>query len=151
MKTGYSSDKERYILLVEDDHDDAELACMALKNSGVAKDIVVKTDGRQALEFLENLPQKDNSKPAKPVVILLDINMPEMDGFEVLKRIKKNAETRKIPVIMLSSSEEEQDVTRSYEYGANSYVSKPLNFDEYKDTVRKVGSYWLNLNKSAAS
>lgn len=150
MKTGYSSDKERYILLIEDDRDDAELACMALKNSNVTENVVVKTDGRQALKFLENLPKNDNSKPTKPAVILLDINMPEVDGFEVLKRIKKNAETRKIPVIMLSSSEEEQDVTRSYEYGANSYVSKPLNFEEYKDTVKKVGSYWLNLNKTAA-
>lgn len=149
MESGYHNSERSYILLVEDDDDDIELARLALKRGNIKTDVVVKSDGRKALEFLDELPADDSSETPKPAVILLDINMPEIDGFEVLKRIKRKRSTKNIPVIMLSSSEEEQDVARSYEYGANSYVSKPLNFDEYEDTVKKVGRYWLELNKTA--
>lgn len=149
MESGYHNSERSYILLVEDDDDDIELARLALKRGNIKTDVVVKSDGRKALEFLDELPADDSSETPKPAVILLDIHMPEIDGFEVLKRIKRKRSTKNIPVIMLSSSEEEQDVARSYEYGANSYVSKPLNFDEYEDTVKKVGRYWLELNKTA--
>ncbi len=151
MITGDQHRDERYILLVEDDSDDIELARLALKQSNIPTDVVVKTDGRQALEFLEQLPGQNTSTDQKPAVVLLDIHMPEIDGFEVLRQIKKNSATKNIPVIMLTSSVEEHDVMRSYEYGANSYVAKPLNFDDFKETVKKVGNYWLRLNQTATS
>lgn len=142
--------KERYILLVEDNKDDIELTRLALKQNKIAADVKVKTDGKEALEFIEELYAKADELP-KPTVILLDINMPRVDGFRVLHKIKQTASMKEIPVVMLSSSDEEQDICQSYQYGANSYIQKPANFKDFVFAVKHIGKYWLDLNKTPVS
>ncbi len=132
------------ILLVEDNPDDEALALRALKKGGFASDLVVARDGVEALDYLldQNL-----SRDEMPGLILLDINLPKLNGLEVLKRLRKNAMTRRLPVVMLSSSKDAQDISSSYDYGCNSYIRKPVDFRKFSDFIVQVERYWLCLNE----
>jgi two-component system response regulator len=135
------------ILLVEDTPQDLELALRALRKSGITNRIHVSRDGVEALEFLfcqgEHAGRRIDSGPK---VILLDLKLPKIDGLEVLQRIKADIRTRTIPVVMLTSSKEQSDVIESYHLGVNSYIVKPVNFEQFSDAVQKLGMYWLLLN-----
>ncbi len=143
--------KDRYVLLVEDNPDDEELTLMGLKNSGVLNEIVVVRDGKEALQFLLAEGQYEDRDPAlTPVVILLDLNLPKLSGLEVLERLRANPLTKCVPVVILTSSSEEEDVVNSYKLGANSFVRKPVEFNRFADAVRQIGLYWLLLNEPPA-
>jgi two-component system response regulator len=130
------------ILLVEDDLNDAELAIRALKKAKLANNLVHVKDGEEALHFLF-----DDHRHAVPKVILLDIKMPKVDGIEVLRQLKQHEHTRHIPVVIMTSSKEEQDIVTSYNLGVNSFVVKPVEFDEFARVVSQLGMYWLLLNQ----
>lgn len=131
----------RPILLVEDNPDDEALTVRAFQKNGIGHPIVVAHDGAEALEYLHG------ALPSQPQVILLDLKLPKVDGLEVLRRIRGHARTRLAPVVILTSSREVQDVSAGYRLGANSYVRKPVNFDEFLETARHLGLYWLQLNE----
>lgn len=137
------------ILLVEDNPSDAELTIRAFKKSNVANKIVHLKDGAEALDFLFGkgvyYTRNINNKPK---VILLDLKMPKVNGIEVLREIRSNALTKKIPVVILTSSNEDPDIKACYELGVNSYIVKPVGFKNFTDVVSKLGFYWLLLNKS---
>jgi two-component system response regulator len=135
------------IVLVEDNPDDAELAMRALKKNKIANSLIHLKDGEEALDYIfcRGEYEKRNINDI-PKVILLDIKMPKVDGIEVLKKIKADANTRIIPVVLLTSSKEEKDVLESYRLGANSYIVKPVNFDNFVKAVSDLGLYWLLLN-----
>ncbi len=133
------------ILLVEDNPDDEALALRALKKSAIADDLVVARDGVEALDYLLG---QNRSSAELPALVLLDINLPRLDGLEVLRRLRENAVTHLLPVVMLSSSKEEQDVFSSYEYGCNSYIRKPVDFKKFSEMIVLVERYWLNLNEA---
>jgi two-component system, response regulator len=140
--------KDRFILLVEDNPDDEELTLMGLKNSGMLNEIVVVRDGKEALQFLHAEGQYKDRDPALiPAVILLDLNLPKLNGLEVLKQLRANPLTDCIPVVILTSSSEEEDMVNSYDLGANSFVRKPVDFKRFADAVRQIGLYWLLLNE----
>jgi len=140
--------KERFILLVEDNPDDEELTLMGLKESGVMNEVIVVRDGEEALNYLFAEGKYDERDPTRlPAVILLDLKLPKLNGFEVLERVRANPETRCVPVVILTSSSEEEDVVSGYKLGANSYVRKPIEFKQFADAVRQVGLYWLLLNE----
>jgi len=128
------------VLLVEDNPDDAELTLRALRKSNVAERLLHVDDGAKAIEFLFG-----GAKP--PRFILLDLKLPKIDGLEVLRRIKADARTRTIPVVVLTSSKEERDVMASYDLGVNSYIVKPVGFEQYMRTISEVGRYWNDLNQ----
>jgi two-component system response regulator len=135
------------ILLVEDNPDDEELILRALKRANIANDVTVARDGAQALELLlGEAGRKAFRDGLLPAVVLLDLKLPKIGGFDVLKRIRAHAETRLLPVVILTSSSEEEDVVRSYEGGANSYVRKPVDFTEFVNAVSHLGLYWALLN-----
>lgn len=135
------------ILLVEDNPDDADLALLAFKESGISENAVVARDGQEALDYLLDNGMLNGTRiSVLPKVILLDINLPRVDGFEVLKRLRNNPLTCCLPVVVLSSSREESDLERSYQLGANSYIQKSLDFSRFVDSVKKMGEYWLSLN-----
>jgi two-component system response regulator len=136
----------RPILLVEDNADDAELTVHALEENGVRNPIVVAKNGVEALEHLFGT----NGEPPNdlPVIVLLDINLPKLSGIDVLKRIRSSPRTSILPVIVLTSSKEERDLVESYKFGANSYVRKPVDFDEFHRAARQLSMYWLILNES---
>jgi CheY-like chemotaxis protein len=133
--------KNKTILLVEDNPDDVQLTLRALKKSNIANDVTVARDGVEALEHLA-------SSAPLPTVILLDLKLPQMDGLEVLRRIRAEARWKLLPVVILTTSMEEQDVIKSYGLGANSYIRKPVEFEQFIEAVRQLGLYWLLLNKS---
>ncbi|MEO8760639.1 MAG: response regulator [Bacteroidia bacterium] len=137
------------ILLVEDNPSDAELTIRAFKKSNVANKIVHLKDGAEALDFLfgKGVYSTRNINN-KPKVILLDLKMPKVNGIEVLREIRSNALTKKIPVVILTSSNEDPDIKACYELGVNSYIVKPVGFKNFTDVVSKLGFYWLLLNKS---
>lgn len=136
------------ILLVEDNKRDADLTLRALKKRNLSNQVVWVKDGEEALEYLfANGRYEERSIKNKPKVVLLDLKMPKVDGLEVLKEIRTNDITKKIPVVILTSSNEEKDIVQSYEYGVNSYIVKPVNFNKFLDAVADVGLYWLLLNK----
>lgn len=136
------------ILLVEDDPDDLELTLLALRENNLANQVEVTRDGEEALDFLLGRgAYADRDLSNKPNVILLDLKLPKVDGLEVLREIKKNADIRSIPVVMLTSSREERDLVQSYELGVNSFISKPVQFEDFIDAVRQIGFYWLLLNQ----
>lgn len=138
------------ILLVEDNPDDRDLAVMAFAESKIANEIVVAEDGAAALDYLFGTGLYEGRDAAEmPQVVLLDLNLPKLDGLEVLKRIRADARTRRLPVVILTSSDEERDVIESYERGANSYIRKPVDFAQFIDAVQNLGLYWLVLNKAA--
>ncbi|WP_377810805.1 response regulator [Azospirillum sp. A29] len=138
------------ILLVEDNPKDLELTLEAFAEAQLANDIVVARDGAEALSYLFRDDGQAVSKPTDPkypAVIILDIKLPKVDGIEVLQRIKANENTRAIPVVMLTSSKEEQDLVRSYRLGVNAFVVKPVGFKEFFDAIRDIGSFWAILNE----
>jgi CheY-like chemotaxis protein len=134
---------EASILLVEDDPDHVELAIRALEKHGVANNIIVARDGAEALEYLVG-----GRLAILPEVVLLDLKLPKISGLEVLRRIRENEDTRFLPIVILTSSDEEQDLVRSYELGVNSYIRKPVSFVEFAEAIRQLGAYWLILNQS---
>jgi CheY-like chemotaxis protein len=139
--------KEVEILLVEDNPTDAELAIRALKKNNLANKLVWVKDGAEALDFLfATGAYSDREVTNGPKVILLDLRLPKVDGMEVLRRVKEDARTRAIPVVVLTSSKEDRDVAESYQLGVNSYISKPVEFDEFAKTVADLGLYWLLVN-----
>jgi two-component system response regulator len=143
---------DKNILLVEDNPDDVELTLRALKKHRIANDVVVVYDGVEALDYLfATGTYSDRDANLQPTVVLLDLKLPKIDGLEVLKRMRADNRTRRIPVVVLTSSNEEQDIVSSYDFGANSYVRKPVNFAEFADSVRQLGLYWLLLNEAPPS
>ncbi len=140
--------KKKMILLVEDNPDDEALALRALKKSNLANEIAVARDGVEALDFLFCEGKFADRDPCElPVVVLLDLKLPKVDGLEVLKRIKNDERTRRLPVVILTSSSEERDIIDSYDFGANSYIRKPVDFNQFTEAVAQLGLYWLVLNE----
>ena len=139
---------EKAILLVEDNADDEELTVRALKRNNVTNELVVARDGVEALDYLVGTGKYAGRNTAiLPGLVLLDLKLPKIDGLEVLRRIRADERTRRMPVTMLTSSKQEQDVIRSYDLGANSYIRKPVDFNQFSDAVRQLGLYWLMLNE----
>ena len=139
--------REVEILLVEDNPTDAELAIRALKKNNLANNLVWVKDGAEALDFIfATGAYSQRSVVNGPKVIMLDLRLPKVDGMEVLRRVKDDERTRAIPVVVLTSSKEDRDVAESYKLGVNSYISKPVEFDEFAKTVAELGLYWLLVN-----
>ena len=132
--------KNKIILLVEDNPDDVQLTLRALKQNKILNEVVIAHDGVEALEYLARAT-------VLPTFILLDLKLPKLSGLEVLKRIRADARWKLLPVVILTTSKEEQDVIKSYGFGANSYIRKPVEFEEFAEAVRQLGLYWLLLNE----
>jgi CheY-like chemotaxis protein len=139
-------DKAGEILLVEDDPRDVELTLTALRESRIANGVVVVRDGAQALEYLYRRGAYEQREEGNPAVILLDLKLPKVDGLEVLRQIKAEERLKNIPVVMLTSSREEQDLVGSYASGANAYVVKPVEFEDFLEAVRRLGLFWTVVN-----
>ena len=140
--------KEKMIVLVEDNPDDVILTLRALKTNRISNEVVVLEDGKEALDFLFFTGKYEKrNKDIMPAVILLDIKLPKIDGFEVLQKIRADERTKLIPVVMLTSSNEESDKIKGYRTGCNSYVRKPVEFNQFVEAVRQLGMYWLLLNE----
>ena len=138
---------ERVILLVEDNADDEELTLRALHKSNIMNRVVVARDGVLALDYLFSRGEFADRDPNEvPQVILLDLKLPKLDGLEVLRQLRADPRTKRLPVVILTSSAEEQDVLRGYDLGANSYIRKPVDFTQFVEAVRQLGLYWLVLN-----
>jgi len=136
------------IILVEDNPDDADLAIRALKKNGPASSIVHLQDGEEALDFIFcKGTYADQVFGEMPKLILLDLKMPKVDGIEVLRQVKSDARTKAIPVVLLTSSNEDRDIAASYQFGANSYIVKPVDFESFVKAVSNIGLYWLLLNQ----
>ena len=138
---------EAPILLVEDNQDDQQLALRAFRKSNLSNEIVIADDGVEALDYLFGTGQYSNQSPPLPAVVLLDLKLPRKDGLEVLREIRNDERTRYLPVVILTSSREEQDMVNGYQLGANSFVRKPIDFNEFVDAVGNLGLYWLLLNE----
>ena len=138
------------ILLVEDSVADAEMTRRTLTRRGIANDIAWVKDGVEAMEYLHCQGSYANRPQGHPKLVLLDLKMPRMDGLQVLEKMKQDPGTRAIPVVMMTSSREEGDLLSSYNLGVNSYVVKPVNFDEFAETVAQVGMYWMIANQAPA-
>ena len=138
---------EKSILLVEDNPDDVELTRRAFERNNIRNGVVVAADGVEAVEWLTAVG--DDGRPANPLpqLVLLDLHMPRLGGLEVLERIRRDPRTRRLPVVILTSSNEEEDLIRGYDLGANSYIRKPVEFDSFIEAVRQLGLYWLVLNE----
>ncbi len=138
----------KVILLVEDNPDDVKLTMRALKKANVLNEVVVARDGTEALDYLFGTGEyAGRDLNQKPQVILLDLKMPKVDGLEVLQRIRADERTRLLPVVILTTSSEDKDRIGSYKLGANSYVRKPVDFNQFTEAVRQLGLYWLLLNE----
>lgn len=136
------------ILLIEDNPHDAELALRALKRHGLANNVQLLQDGAEALDFIFGSgPHAARKVNHRPKLILLDLKLPKVDGLEILRRIKGDERTKLIPVVVMTSSQEELDIVESYKLGANSYIVKPVDFDKFVQSVADLGVYWLLLNK----
>jgi len=139
------------ILLVEDDMDDAEMTINAMRKNNLANKLIHMKDGEEALDFLFGTGKFiGRDLNLKPRLILLDLKMPKVDGIEVLDKVKSNNATKKIPVVILTSSKEDPDVNRCYELGANGYIVKPVEFDSFIKAVSELGMYWMLLNHAPA-
>jgi CheY-like chemotaxis protein len=134
-------------LLVEDNPKDLELALVALGRSRLANEVVVTRDGNEALNYLRRRGPFEDRPAGNPAVVLLDLKLPKVDGLEVLREIKSDPHLRHVPVVMLTSSKEEQDLLRSYQLGANAYVVKPVDFREFLQAVQELGGFWAVLNE----
>jgi two-component system response regulator len=138
----------RTILLVEDNRDDEELTLRALARNNIGNHVVVVRDGQEALDWLDGVGSHAGRSPADaPALILLDLKLPKVDGLEVLQRLRANPATQLVPVVILTSSREDSDRIEGYKGGANSYIQKPVDFNEFVDAVRQLGIYWLMLNE----
>lgn len=133
---------EKVILLVEDNPDDEMLTLRALEKNNIENRVVVARDGAEALSILSS--QTEAGSP--PSLILLDLRLPKLDGIEVLSRLRSDPRTRLVPVVVFTSSDEEQDINRSYNLGATSYIRKPIDFSQYSEAIRQTATYWLRLN-----
>ncbi len=141
--------KNKFILLVEDNPDDVKLTLRALRKSNIMNEVVVAGDGVKALDYLFGTGEHaGRDTRAMPQVILLDINMPRIGGIEVLQRLRADERTKLLPVVVLTTSNEEADRIKSYRFGANSYVRKPVDFDQFASAVQQLGLYWLILNEA---
>ena len=141
--------ESKTILLVEDNPDDEALTLRALKRNNILNDVVVARDGAEALDYLFARgvhSERDTSR--LPEVVLLDLKLPKIDGLEVLRQIRENEVTRRLAVVILTSSNEERDIIAGYDLGANSYIRKPVDFNHFMEAVRQLGVYWLVLNVS---
>lgn len=139
---------KKIILLVEDNRDDEELTLMAFEQSEIMNEVAVVRDGAEALDYLFKTGKYTNCALSDlPAVILLDLKLPKISGLEVLKRIRANAQTQLVPVVILTTSKEQEDIINSYKLGCNSYIRKPVNFTEFIEAARKLGLYWLCLNE----
>jgi CheY-like chemotaxis protein len=135
------------ILLVEDNPNDLELTLVALDKSQLANEVIIARDGQEAIDYLTSEGSWKDRVLGNPVVILLDLKLPKIDGLEVLEMIRANALLKSIPVVMLTSSREEQDLLRSYELGVNAYVVKPVEFSEFVEAIADLGVFWAVLNE----
>lgn len=141
--------KNKMILLVEDNPDDEALTLRALKKNNIGNTLIIVRDGAEALDFLFCKGAfADRDPREQPQLILLDLKLPKVDGLEVLRRIRESESTRTLPVVILTSSREEQDLIKSYSLGANSYVRKPVDFNQFVEAVLQLGLYWLVLNET---
>lgn len=137
------------ILLVEDNPDDVELTLLAFDESKLCNEIVVAEDGEKALDYLFNTSQRPEEElPELPVIILLDLNLPKINGLDVLRRIRSDERTDCIPVIILTSSKEDEDIISSYKFGANAYVRKPVEYDKFVEAANTLGMFWLMVNEA---
>lgn len=134
------------ILLVEDDPKDVELTLTALTENGVANEVVVVRDGQEALDYLYRQGSFQMRAEGDPVVVLLDLKLPKLDGHEVLQRVKTDEAMKDIPIVMLTSSREERDVARSYQTGANAYVVKPVDFNQFMAAINEIKLFWVVTN-----
>jgi len=140
---------DKSILLVEDNPDDVELTLMALKASKILNPVIIARDGEEALDYLFGTGAcAGRGMAAMPVLTLLDLKLPKIDGIEVLSRIRSDERTRLYPVVILTSSDEQKDILNGYRLGANSYVRKPVDFNQFSDAVKQLGLYWLILNEA---
>ena len=139
------------ILLVEDNPSDEKLTLLAFKHCGVPNEIVVERDGAAALDYLLGTGAHAGQDPPRlPALVLLDLNLPKIEGLEVLRRIRAAERIRRLPVVILTSSKEEEDIVRSYELGANAYVRKPVDFTEFAEVAKTLGLFWLTVNQAPA-
>lgn len=141
--------KTKVILLAEDNPDDVQLTLRALKKSKIMNEVVIAQDGVEALDYLFGIG-KYSGRDTKilPQVVLLDLKMPKMDGLEALQRIRSDERTKLLPVVVLTTSSEDKDRVESYKLGANSYIRKPVDFNQFADAVQQLGLYWLVLNEA---
>jgi CheY-like chemotaxis protein len=137
----------RRILLAEDNVNDVELTLTALRANSLANEVIVVHDGAEALDYLHRRGAFANREPGLPAMMLLDLKMPKVDGLEVLRLVKEDPDLRKLPVVVLTSSREEQDLVRSYDLGVNAYVVKPVDFCAFMDAVKLLGGFWALLNE----
>lgn len=141
--------ESKIILLIEDNPDDEALTLRALKKNNILNEVVVARDGAEALDYLFCRGRyEDRSQARTPELILLDLKLPKVDGLEVLKQLRENEQTRRLPVVILTSSNEQRDILAGYDLGANSYIRKPVDFTQFTEAVRQLGIYWLVLNVS---
>ncbi len=140
----------RIILLIEDNPDDELLTLRALKKNNIANRVVVARDGQEALDFLFSEGTFAGAERPMPEVILLDIKLPKIDGLEVLRRIRADENTRRIPTIILTTSNEKMDIETGYDRGCNSYIRKPVDYEQFIEAVRQLGLYWLVLNTGSS-
>jgi two-component system response regulator len=140
----------KVILLVEDNPRDEALTLRALKKSNIVNEVIVMRDGVEAIDYLFAIGQHaDRDKTVLPQLILLDLKLPKVGGLEVLRKIRAEEHTKRLPVVIFTSSSEEEDMIKSYDLGANSYVRKPVEFEHFLDATRQLGMYWLMLNQAA--
>ena len=140
---------EKVILLVEDNADHELLTLRAMRKNNMANEVVVARDGAEALDYLfATGAWSERDRTLMPLVVLLDLKLPKVDGLEVLRRLRENERTRLLPVVVLTSSDEERDLVEGYRLGANSYIRKPVDFTEFMEAMRQLGMYWLVLNEA---
>ncbi len=140
--------KNKWILLVEDNADDEELSRRALKKNKILNEVIVARDGAEALDYLLGVGNHaGHNIDNLPAVVLLDLKLPKIDGLEVLRRLRENEKTAHVPVVILTSSREEQDIANAYMNGCNSYIRKPVDFTQFNEAIQTLGLYWLLLNE----
>lgn len=134
------------LLLVEDNADDEELTLLAFEQGGITSPVVVARDGVEALDYLFQPESEDHSLKPLPALVLLDLKLPKINGLEVLQRIRSNPNTRLVPVVILTTSDEQRDLIDSYNLGCNGYIRKPVDYDQFLNTIQQLGMYWLVIN-----